>query len=303
MVCKLPPRPCCAPDPLKLLYLPPELRRSVYEQILELAQPYEDEDKVSLDIARFNFFGLPSEIRLCIYECLLKPATVDICSYDLSEDDDDDEEEAKEVTATVSSETNIPLYAQRIGPKYLTPAVLRTCKAVYAEAQTLLYRPYALTLRPAFAYLAKPVDYGEDNSDIKLTGHGSRNFEPARLGCIQQLSKMQIELFTTSTTKEEDIAHSAALIKSFRGKIKVGLLELRIFNRFFGARDKHEPHFEIEKETTFELITRWSNVLAPKRLKVLIGDKPGIVMKFHEDENGIWSKKELVHISGELLSG
>jgi hypothetical protein len=299
MVCKLPPRPTCAPDPLTLLALPAELRLCTYIRTWDLAEGCDKDAKPPLQFRRFNFFSLPSELRCCIYEFLLKPTQVDLSSYDYSEDTDDEDNSGEDDAGETSkADRVIILYANRVGPKRPNPAILRTCKTVYAEAKTFLYRPLDLALRPAFAYRAKPREFAEHNSDVDTLCRELRAYDMAKLHCIQELSRMQIELFTTSTTKDEDIAHSKAMIASFRGKIKVGRLELRIFNRLFGAFNKNEAHHAVEKETTFELIVMWSKVLAPKELRVLIGDKPGIVLECQSDGHGTTSKWKSAFPSG-----
>ena len=45
MVCKFPPKPTYAPDPLILLALPAEFRVCIYEQIWEFAEGYEEKVK------------------------------------------------------------------------------------------------------------------------------------------------------------------------------------------------------------------------------------------------------------------
>jgi hypothetical protein len=109
---------------------------------------------------------------------------------------------------------------------------------------------------------------------------------------------LELEIYTTFSTQDEDIAHAVALFEPFRRKkIPVERLELKVFNRFFGRND--EEHREVEKNTTLVLLDPWTKVLAPKEVKVLIGNKPGFVMRCRGKDDGLWSMRRLAQLTGK----
>jgi hypothetical protein len=235
----------------------------------------------------FEFLSLSTELRLCIYECLLKPANINIYSYDLSQERDED--------ADTGSDTIF--YARWVGPKRPCWAILITCKAVYKEANTLLYRPSTLTLRPAFQYFP---EHHEREDSVGTLSHRQRFFNISNLGWIQQLARLDLEIFTTEQTKDEDLAHSAALIKSFGTKVRIGTLSVKIFDRFF--RCYNSDYHEVEHDTAFRLIEMWSKILDPKELRVLVGDKGDCVMVWYRKEDGSWTEQSLLE-PPEVLTG
>ena len=189
--------------------------------------------------------------------------------------------------------TKLTPYARRIGPKRLNPAILRTCKTVHDEARKVLYRPFAMQLRPAFAYLKELKDWVGHNSDVDTLKSIAGPFKLGTLVHIHRLSKLELEIYTTPATRETDIAHPAALIKSFRGRIPVGKLDLKVFCTFFDCCDKPKHKHGVERATTAKLIKMWSKILVPKELKVLVGSKPGLVMECCGKEGGSWSRRDL----------
>lgn len=289
-------------NPLHLLHLPSELRCSVYEKYLEAPSTvHKATNKPQSSPQHFNFFGLPFELRLCIYEYLLKPAKIDVYSYDHSEYQD----EVKEDSKATHPYKPVTFYARWIGPKRLNPAILRTCKTVHAEAWKIPYRPFALTLRPAFQYVPRSEEHEGHNSDLRTLCRIPRPFGIWGLACVQKLSKLELELYTTFSTQDEDIAHSEALFEPFRRKnipieskrIQVGRLELKIFNKFFGQNDEEQR--KVEKSTTLTLLDPWIKVLAPKEVHVLIGNKPGFVMRCRGKEDGLWTVQSLAELTGK----
>lgn len=236
---------------------------------------------------------LPLELRLCIYEHLLKPAKIDVYSYDRSEDHGEANEDSK-----AAHPYPVTFYARWIGPKRLNPAILRTCKAVNAEAWKIPYRPFALTLRPAFQYVLRSEDCDGYNDDVKTLCRIPRPFNVKGLACLHRLSKLELEVYTTLSTQDEDIAHAVALFEPFRhNNISVERFELKVFNKFFGTND--EDQRKVEKNTTLVLLDPWTKVLAPKEVEILMGNKPGFVMRCRGKEDGTWSMQWLAQVTGK----
>jgi hypothetical protein len=109
---------------------------------------------------------------------------------------------------------------------------------------------------------------------------------------------LELEVYTTLSTQDEDIAHTVALFEPFRhNKISVESLEIKVFNKFFGSND--EDQRKVEKKTTLVLLDLWTKVLAPKKVKVLIGNRPGFVMRCHGKEDSAWSIQWLAQLTGK----
>ena len=243
--------------------------------------------KMLCSLKPFEFFSLSTELRLCIYEYLLKPTNINIYSYDLSQEIDEEAEESSDTT----------FYARWVGPKRPHLAILMTCKAVYKEAHMILYRPSTLTLRPAFQYFP---EHHEPEDSVGSLSPRQRVFKISNLGWIQQLARLDLEIFTTEQTQIEDLAHSAALIKSFGSSIRIRTLSLKIFDRFF--RCYNSDDHEVEHDTALRLIEMWSKILNPKELRVLVGDKGDCVMVWRRTEDGSWSEQSLLE-PPEVLTG
>lgn len=235
----------------------------------------------------FDFLSLAAELRLSIYECLLKPANINIYSYDLSQERDEETDASSDAV----------FYARWVGPKCPRLAILMTCKAVYSEAHAILYRPANLTLRPAFQYFP---EYHEREDSVGTLCARQRLFKISNLSYIQQLARLDLEIFTTEQTMKEDLAHSKTLIKAFGPKIRIGILSLKLFDRFF--RCYNSDYHEVEHDTAFQLIEMWSKVLDPKELRVLVGDKGDSVMVCYRNEDGDWAAKSLLE-PAEILTG
>ena len=76
----------------------------------------------------FNFLGLPKELRLNVYECVLRPHTLRVFSYSYRNDDGEYDPSLSDPVVA-----QIGFYGTAL-EKELCPQLLRTCKTVCEEA-------------------------------------------------------------------------------------------------------------------------------------------------------------------------
>lgn len=130
---------------------------------------------------------LPKELRLEIYELLLKPAELTIRSYD-----------SRAFTGLPDEErATIRFYALQ-PQEGLASQVLRVCRQIYGEARNTLYNPPCLFLRPSFTGTSI-----KDAKDLPI--------DVTLLRTAGTLEKLRIDLTVTPHTAKEDIDHSARL--------------------------------------------------------------------------------------------
>lgn len=174
----------------------------------------------------FPFQWLPKELRLEIYEYILKPEYLMITSKWSSG------LRAKSITAQMQiSGTDEPVYYAKgvhdgKEEKTLYPAILRTCNQIHAEAKTILYRPETLILSPLMMPL-KPKRHAEANifrhhspgtvplSPLTIPVTPKRHAEkrrqlpvqPSALSAIHRLEALQIDIKLHADTNGEALVH------------------------------------------------------------------------------------------------
>ncbi|KAK4894921.1 hypothetical protein LTR27_007043 [Elasticomyces elasticus] len=161
------------------------------------------------------FLELPKELRLQIYDYLLRPACIRLCTYDsptivgLSQDE-------------IASTRVYHQFTSNDPPMELHPHILRACHQVYDEASASLHKPYTLQIEPSWG---GPFQQLQDQVTGKTV---LRNFDAARLCNVRILPILCIELCTSPLTGNEDIAHSTLFANILRTVSEVKKLELCI---------------------------------------------------------------------------
>lgn len=148
---------------------------------------------------------LPTELRLPIYEHLLKPSTVQVispCNQDVT-------------GMTSDAFATTCCFARAVG-KQLYPAVLRLCRQVYNESHPFLLKPDRLLLQPS---VARWMD---------LSAH--RAIDVRRFTGLRDIDHIEVELDTLASSIAEDTAHSTLLASVLRSdsyvqKLTLGIIE------------------------------------------------------------------------------
>ncbi|KAK4894920.1 hypothetical protein LTR27_007042 [Elasticomyces elasticus] len=141
------------------------------------------------------FLAMPKELRLQIYEYLLRPDCIQLHSYD------------HELPATV-------YYADmnRILPRSLQPQILRTCRQVVDEAQATLYAPDHLRMKPSVR-----------RDEFLGMGLFARPFPASRLRQDRSPQTLTMELCTSFETMATDLAHSIGLAELLGKEVRAGV--------------------------------------------------------------------------------
>jgi len=133
---------------------------------------------------RCYLLKLPKELRLQIYEILLKPAKLEIRSSD-----------RPQISGLSHDRIQSDFFVAPLQPS-LHPRILQSCNKINGEASTILYSHAYLHLRRSWRDVDELI---------------ARPFDLARLQSVHRLDKLQIHLLATVTWVENEIAHSAIL--------------------------------------------------------------------------------------------
>ena len=193
----------------------------------------------------FDFLELPKELRLCIYEYLLKPALIEIYSFDVpSIVGLDDDEVAKS-----------RFYADPVGTR-LYPEILRACKTIHAEAHSILYMPTSLELRSTFQHTREEVSKELDHV-----------IDARKLGEVRQLDELCLDLTAIKGSKDEDLAHSRVLAKLINPRMKISTLAVRV-RRAYDYNDYEFEEAETDPDTMMEIFNIWASVIRATTVKL-----------------------------------
>ncbi|KAK5688354.1 hypothetical protein LTS10_000332 [Elasticomyces elasticus] len=222
------------------------------------------------------FLELPKELRLQIYDYLLRPECIRLCTYDsptivgLSPD-----EIAR--TWVYYRFTNADL------PMDLHPHILRACHQVCNEASASLHKPYTLQIEPSWAAGCQRYH------DSAAEGAVLRISDATRLCNVRILPTLRIRLCTGYTTGIEDIAHSTFFATLLRTVPAVKKLELRI-------SDGWEEEEEFDDDSTEErrylsnleaLIKIWGDIKLKTNTHVWFQGKEDSI-GWCKDKGGEW---------------
>ncbi|KAK3621754.1 hypothetical protein LTR56_009713 [Elasticomyces elasticus] len=161
------------------------------------------------------FLGLPKELRLQIYDYLLRPDCIKLENHD---------------SPTIIGLSQDEIARTRVYHRFtndypstdLHPHILRVCHQVYEEALPSLHKPYTLCIEPS---LSGPCQSFHDSITGKTV---LRIFDAARLCNVRILPTLHIRLCTSGATGIENIAHSTFFANILSNVSEVKMVELTI---------------------------------------------------------------------------
>ncbi|KAK5730625.1 hypothetical protein LTR15_000562 [Elasticomyces elasticus] len=214
------------------------------------------------------FLALPKELRLQIYEYLLRPDCIQLHSYD---------HETLAADATV-------YYADmdRILPRSLHPQILRTCRQVVDEAQATLYAPDHLRLKPA----VRRYDF----LNMNLL---ARPFPASRLCQNRSLQTLTVKFCTSFATMAADLLHSIGLAELLDEK-RVRELKLVVNDAWWLSLNKglsEEIMVSLE-----DMIRTWMTTVKAERVRVQAGCGFGCSRIWCKYGNGEWYETPESHL-------
>jgi len=153
---------------------------------------------------RCRLLELPPELREPVYAELLTPIGVEIRAND-----------APRTTGTPASTVATTRFhgrAFREDAETLHPAILRTCRKIYQEAEPLLYKPRVLRISPRATEPASP----------------DKLFDVRKLRFIRRLEGLHIHLWTLPSRMDLDTQLSTCLTENVSPDLTVSLLVLTL---------------------------------------------------------------------------
>lgn len=148
---------------------------------------------------------LPKELRLNVYEYLVKPSEIHIKSKD-------------EPTLSGLSKQDIAateFHTKGFNDDSLHLALLRTCRMIYNEALPILTRPSILVMHPS------APESADDDDDGPVV-------DASWLPQLHLLDTLRLTLGTVPNIVTEDLQHSQFLANCLGGKFRLKSLELVI---------------------------------------------------------------------------
>ncbi|KAK5687876.1 hypothetical protein LTR17_026689 [Elasticomyces elasticus] len=219
---------------------------------------------------RCYLLELPKELRLQIYEYLLRPECIHLYTYDsptivgLSQDE-------------IARTRVYHQFTSDDPPMDLHPHILSVCHQVYDEALASLHKPYTLQIEPSCG--------GSFHQDLATGKTVLRIFDATRLCNVRILPTLRIRLCTGYTTGIEDIAHSTFFATLLRAVSVVKKLELRTS---VGWEEEEEVDDDTSEEQKY-----LSNLEALVKIWGDLKLKTDMHVRFEYDEDWIsWCKEK-----------
>lgn len=171
-----------------------------------------------------SLLDLPKELRLQIYEELLKPSELELWTWGF--------------TGCISKSES-RCHARPIGKRLFT-AILQTCKLIHDEAWVVPYTPASIWYRPRM------------QSRPPYTSRGAFNLE--LLKHMRRLDTLELEVITDSAKVEDDKANFLAFASKLHASLKVKRMDLTIRERGCEGLD-HDNNRELD--AAIEQVRLW----------------------------------------------
>lgn len=204
----------------------------------------------------FDFLGLPTELRLEVYEYLLKPTELHVLSEEHPEFADSPEP------------SGLPLYLTK-REKGLHIAIIKTCKQIYAEARPILCSPQVLYLHPlalqtGHAEKALTTDEVARVSKARF-GEQYYVFDPAWLGKMAKLTSLNLRFVFRGQSVAREALHPALLAKCFTknmDKLKEITIDFEFGHLYPGSTtDRVHDDFGCNINSHIAILQEWKNAL------------------------------------------
>ncbi|KAK5741809.1 hypothetical protein LTS12_024486 [Elasticomyces elasticus] len=219
------------------------------------------------------FLALPKELRLQIYEYLMRPDYIQLHSYD--------QPSAAGIAMEELAQSRIycgNLHGLESPQRYTQ--IVRTCRPVNDEAEATLYTPDRLVLDPAVRRFCAG---GEHNAALP-----PQWFNAGKLRSIRSLRSLEVHVCTSSSSRNEDLALSLCFAESLSNVKKTGGFVLHLVDLWHPSCDVGGMQTIVENLE--DLIKIWMPFAKAtgSRVKVLWGE--GGDPTWRKNAKGEWNE-------------
>ncbi|KAK5687877.1 hypothetical protein LTR17_026690 [Elasticomyces elasticus] len=233
------------------------------------------------------FLALPKELRLHIYDHLLRPDCVQLHSYD---------DELNGAGATMVEDGGVPVYysdVHEMHPRSFHPHVLRSCRQVLNEAKAVLYAPEHLIMNPS---VRKDDWINDDETDDEETSLATKPLFAGPLRPSRSLQFFTVCLCTSWSTVANDLAHSIYFAGLLEKKC-VRELKLEVVDAYATSLD--EAASESVMVSMEDMIKTWTATVNARRVRIQIRCDASCTRIWSKDGSGEWHEAPESHSSDD----